>query len=60
MIRRNGNSLQINIEIDQADEEQDELAAIGICGSNSGNCIVFTWVTDSDLGSMFETPEWPC
>ena len=27
MIRQNGNRLQINIEIDQADEEQDELAA---------------------------------
>jgi hypothetical protein len=49
MIRSNGNKLQINIKIDQADEEEDELAANEICGSNIGNCIVFTWGFDGDL-----------
>jgi hypothetical protein len=59
MIRQNGSNLQKNIEIEQADKEQDELDANQICGSTSGNCIVYTRETDCEIGSMFETPEWP-
>jgi phosphoribosylformylglycinamidine (FGAM) synthase PurS component len=59
MIRQNGNSLQINIEIDRADEEQEELTAIGVCENSIANCIVCTWETDGELRLMFETPEWP-